>query len=320
MSPDEMTSPHRLVPGMDPEDRRAAAAAALEEFCTSEAVEAWVKTRRFMWRFSMRNQLLLALQAHDRGVTLTQVQAKWRWKRAGYGPRYDGLAEEWKGAFYVWVFKSRRRKDRSWTCCGQRLMTDRCPTCARPDHWFSVGPEYDTAQVFSFEDGTPPPPAPAVEPIDGDSHEPLIARLSDWALTELEDVDRIEFDPELAPDHGGFFNRGAKLICVNKNRSPNEQFATLVHECCHAMGVDYEKYSRGDAELIVESAAMLACASLGLDTGAQALGYVAGWGGAEGQSPAQALHTHLAVIDGLARRIEKALIDTDTTPQEATAA
>ncbi len=58
----------------------------------------------------------------------------------------------------------------------------------------------------------------------------------------------------------------------------NAQLRTLIHECAHAPGIDYERYSRAQAEVIVDTVTYLAAASVGLAVDGETIPYVAGWG------------------------------------------
>ena len=78
---------------------------------------------------------------------------------------------------------------------------------------------------------------------------------------------------------------------------------TLVHELVHALGVGYREYGREIAEVLTETAAFVACRSLGLDTAGMSVPYVAGWGES---GDLDAIKTYADVVDQMARRIEEA--------------
>ena len=57
------------------------------------------------------------------------------------------------------------------------------------------------------------------------------------------------------------------------------------------------------AEVLTETAAFVACRSLGLDTSGMAVPYVASWGESD---DLDAIKTYAGVVDEMARRIEDA--------------
>jgi hypothetical protein len=77
----------------------------------------------------------------------------------------------------------------------------------------------------------------------------------------------------------------------------------LVHELAHALGVGYADYGREDAEVIVETAAVIVCGSLGLDMRAESIQYIAGWGEA---NDVEAIGKHAATVDEIASELERA--------------
>ena len=79
---------------------------------------------------------------------------------------------------------------------------------------------------------------------------------------------------------------------------------TLIHECAHALGIDYQRYSRAQAEVIVDTVTYVVCAGAGLAVDGEAIPYVAGWGE---EGALEAVTDFAETIDTLARRIEGAL-------------
>jgi hypothetical protein len=87
----------------------------------------------------------------------------------------------------------------------------------------------------------------------------------------------------------------------------------LIHEIAHAMGVDYQQYSRAQAEVIVDTVSFVVGSSVHLDLGGETIPYVAGW---RENGALEAVTECAATIDTMARRIEQAL-DTDRSPASA---
>jgi antirestriction protein ArdC len=83
----------------------------------------------------------------------------------------------------------------------------------------------------------------------------------------------------------------------------NAEVRVLVHELAHAHGVTYKDYSREDAEVIVETAAVIVCGSLGLDTSGESIPYIAGWGE---RGDLAAIKQHAETVDKIARELEAA--------------
>jgi len=82
---------------------------------------------------------------------------------------------------------------------------------------------------------------------------------------------------------------------------------TLIHECAHALGVDYQHYTRAQAEVIVDTVTFLVSASAGLAVDGETIPYIAGWGE---RGALEAVTQFAETIDKLARRIEGALSPT----------
>jgi hypothetical protein len=107
--------------------------------------------------------------------------------------------------------------------------------------------------VFELSQTEPVPAAeqvslePPSEPLSGDSHRHLLEPLRDFAQSLGYSVCFQEI-PGSAQD---WCETRAKQIVIDSKMPANAQVRTLIHECAHAMGVDYERYSRAQAEVIV---------------------------------------------------------------------
>jgi antirestriction protein ArdC len=153
---------------------------------------------------------------------------------------------------------------------------------------------FDVAQT----DGEPLPEPPC-EPITGDSHERYIAALEDHARS-------LGFTVESEPlEHaGGYCDAKRRRIVVSSDvEAPNARVRVLIHELAHAHGVGYADYGREDAEVVVETAAVIVCGALGLDTSGESIPYIAGWGEA---NDLEAIGKHAATVDEIASAIEAA--------------
>jgi hypothetical protein len=281
----------------DRDARIAAATKQLEQLCDSAAFRRWLDTRRWVHNLSWANQALISQQAALLDVVPDRVQAAWRWRKAGFFPAKGSTA------FYIWTFRSRRRKDGDWVCCAKpRGKARRCEDCGKADHYFKLGPVFAASQVVDA-DGQAPPPAPAVSPIEGDDLGPRLEPLEAWARDELGY--RVEYRDLTDEGAGGWCDTEAKLIVIDGSTSVNEMVATLVHELAHAMGITYRDRGRGEAELIVEATTYVVCQSIGLDTSGRSIPYVAGWAG---EGAVQKMRDAVSTIDELAKRLEAVLL------------
>ncbi len=175
---------------------------------------------------------------------------------------------------------------------------------------------FKTAFVFDVSQTDPIPGVelaplrPPCEPLTGDSHAHLLAPLVEFAAS-LGYVVAFQSIPGAT---GGWCDLKAKQIVVDADVAANTQVRTLVHEVTHALGVDYAKYSRAQAEVIVDTTTLIVLGGVGLDTAGETIPYVARWG-ESGALDAVSEFAHL--IDGLARRIDRALGDPEDLDRDA---
>ena len=148
---------------------------------------------------------------------------------------------------------------------------------------------------------------PPCEPLTSDSHAHLLAPLAKFAGSLGYAVSFEVIDGSV----GGWCDPKNKRIVVDAGAAPNAQLRTLIHECAHALGIDYERYLRAQAEVMVDTVTLLAASSVGLAVDGETIAYVAGWG----EDGALAAVTEFAeTIDRTARRIEEVLLaGTDQT-------
>lgn len=112
---------------------------------------------------------------------------------------------------------------------------------------------------------------------------------------------------------GGWCDMRARRIVVDATAPINAQVRTLVHECAHALGVDDERYSRAQAEVIVDTVTFIVAAGAGLEVEGESVPYIAGWGE---DGALDAVSEFAETIDRVARQIEAALPGVgEVTPQ-----
>jgi antirestriction protein ArdC len=245
---------------------------AVRELLTSEGWRQWAETRATFHRYSMGNCLLIAQQAPQ----ATQVAGFRAWQSL------DRQVRKGERSIRIMAPMSVKERDESGGETGERVT------------FFRAVPVFDIAQT----DGEPLPEVPR-EPITGDSHdhylEPLTAHARSLGFT-------VEREP--LEHAGGYCDAKAQRIVLSTAlASANAQVRVLVHELAHAHGVNYKDYSREDAEVVVETAAVIVCGSLGLDTSGESIPYIAGWGETDDLA---AIRKHAETVDEIARALEQA--------------
>jgi hypothetical protein len=269
---------------------RQKAREAVEALKTSEGWQRWLALRRHFHRYSLANQLLIALQKPD----ATRVAGFRTWLKLGYAVRRG------ERAIRIWVpVPPSKKKLDEWRAAGGDAAD-------KPRTWFRLGPVFDRSQV----DPLPPPAEPvALDPpivgVDGDD----LA----WAWPELVDLAGelgSSVTVKALPDGcGGVYELATRAIAINEEASINQRVKTLVHELGHALvraepGDDDAPMSYDEEELVVESVAFTVCGSLGLDTSGYSIPYLASW--SEG-ADLETIERAATIIDRIARRIEDAL-------------
>lgn len=254
---------------------------AAEQLLTSEGWQRWVRVRSQagLARLSLSNQLLVALARPD----ATFVAGFKGWLRLGFAVK--------KGERAVAIIAPLPVKDRdrvSGKETGETLML------------FKTVFVFDRAQVAPIDGVEQAPLQPPCEPLTGDSHAHLIAPMQAFAESLGFTV---AFEPIAGPT-GGWCDQKAKSIVVDAGAPANARLRTLIHETIHGLGVGYRDHGRERAEVIVDTATLLACSSVGLDVSGETVPYVAGWGE---DGALQAVSEFAKTIDELARRVENAL-------------
>lgn len=253
------------------QDARERLEQAVETLAGSEGWRAWVRTRAAFRRYSFHNTLLIAMQRPD----ATHVAGYRTWQRLG---RQVRRGEKGIAIFAPMTYKP---KDSD----GQETEAART--------FFRVVHVFDVSQTFGD-----PLPEPPREPISGESHAELLPRLERHASG-------IGYEVSYEPTGStalGYCDELARRIVVAPDQPANARVRTLVHELAHALGVGYEEYGREAAEVIVESAATIACASAGLDTSGESVPYIAVWG----DGATDKLRVYAAKVDELAGELERA--------------
>ncbi|MGA9875248.1 MAG: ArdC family protein [Solirubrobacteraceae bacterium] len=268
---------------------------AVERLCSSEGWQTWLATRRHFHRYSLGNQLLIAMQR----PTATRVAGFRAWLKLGYA------VQRGEKAIQIWVPIPPSRKQL------ERWREQGSDPADRPRTYFKLGPVFDRAQV-----GPLPPPAipvpldPPVHEITGDDLAPTIPSLLELAR-ELGSI--VEFET-IAGECHGYYELDSRRIAIDQDMAVNAQVATLIHELAHALlraepSADDPELERAAEELVVESVAYTVCGALGLDSSGYSIPYLASW---TERADIAILEQTAALIDRLARRIEIAILPRET--------
>ena len=280
------------------EDERAArreadrqqAREAVEALRTTDGWQRWLSLRRHFHRYSLANQLLIALQMPH----ATRVAGFRAWLKLGYAVRRG------ERAIKIWVpVPPSKRKLEDWRAAGA-VPAD------RPRTWFRLGPVFDRSQVDPL-----PPPA---EPVSLDP--PVVAVTGDdldWAWPQLitlaASIGSVVSVKLLPRGCGGVYDLSDLSITISSDATINHRVKTLVHELGHAL-LREEPDDEGTAmsydeeELVVESVAFTVCGSLGLDTSGYSIPYLASW---SEDAQLSTIERAAGLIDRIARRIEDSL-------------
>jgi len=252
-------------------EQRERIESATRALLSSDGWRKWAETRARFHSYSWGNCALIAMQAPE----ATQVAGFKAWQALGRQVRKG------ERSIRIMAPMSVKQKDESGDDTGERAM------------FFRAVPVFDVAQT----DGEPLPERPTA-PIVGDSHARYLGPLKAHAGT-------LGFAVEYEPlEHArGYCDPAAKRIVISTNvGSANGQVRVLIHELAHAHGVGYKEYGRSDAEVIVETAAVIVCGALGLDTSGESIPYIASWGEA---NDLEAIRKHAETVDQIATELER---------------
>lgn len=276
-----LTDAERAARRQADRDRIEQAARAL---LTTEGWQRWIKVRATngLSRYSLRNQWLIAIECHARGITPTYV--------AGFRAflALNRCVRKGEKAIKILAPVAVKQRDESGEETGEKRI------------FFRTVPVFDVSMTEPLPGVEPVPLTPPAQPIDGDSHAHLIAPLQERAGELGYRVDLRDL-----PDHGpgGWCDAKRKQIVIATGLA-NRQVRTLVHELAHALGVGYEQYGREKAEVLVDCVTYIVCSSVGLDVGGESIPYIAGWGE---DGALAAIQEYAETIDAIARRIEDAV-------------
>jgi antirestriction protein ArdC len=268
---------------------------AVEALRRSDGWQRWLRVRGRFHRYSFHNQLMIAYQCPE----ATRVAGFRAWMKLGYCVRKG------ERAIRIWAPSPPSKKRM------EQWRREGADPDARPRTYFRLVPVFDRSQVDPLPGfpGGPAPLDPPHEPIAGDSLEPLFEPLAEFGRSLGLTVD-VEPVPGSAAGYHEPSNDRVVIDVRSPSFSPNAQVSTLVHELAHALvridRLDGDpKLPYAEEEVVAESVAFTVCSSLGLDTSAESVPYLAGW---DERSEGDPIESYAALIDRLARRIEDAVL------------
>lgn len=273
---------------------------AVEALRSSEGWQRWLNARGTFHRYSLRNSILIAMQCPQAKL----VAGFRRWLSLGYCVRKG------EKAIHIWQpVPPSKQALAAWRKAGSDPDD-------KPRTHFKLGPVFDRSQVDALpEPAQPAPLDPPIRDVGGDELAPTWMPLV--ALGE-----QIGSTVALAAiDGDGAYTHATRAITINAQLSVNQQVLALCHELAHAL----VRADRQDAdptldyageEWAAECVAFVVCRSLGVDTQANSVPYLATY---LESAPVGTIERTAALIDRLARRIEDVVgevDDDDTTDRQ----
>lgn len=257
---------------------------ASEELLSSEGWARWVRIRAMFHSYSAGNCMLLAAECHKRGIVPQHIAGFRTWLKLGRCVRRGEVALRILAPVTV------KQRDAQGEETDDRRV------------FFRTAFVFDVSQTAILDGVEPVSLEPPREPLTGDSHGHLLEPLRAFAESLGYSV---SFE-NIEGSAGGWCDPKRRRIVVDAAVPANAQLRTLIHELAHALGVTYERYSRPQAEVIVDAVTYVAASSVGLAVDGETIPYVAGWGE---DGALEAVTEFAETIDAIARRIEQVLTD-----------
>jgi antirestriction protein ArdC len=289
------------------EKERELVKASVEALRSSEGWQAWLESRSRFHKYSLGNQLLIAVQGAmmvEKGwITAPprRVAGFKKWLELGYAVRKrPETVPEGAWGIKIWApippGKAAKAAYEAAVKAGER--PDRLRT------FFRLAAVFGDTQVDPLPEMEQVPIRPPLVEVEGDSlaaaWEPLVVLAGEIGYdVALEDT----------RPAGGYMREADRHIAVNEHASVNQRCRTLVHELAHALvredrQEDDPKLEYAEEELVAESVAMSVSGVLSLDTASYSVPYLASW--AE-KADLEVLEATAKLINRLANRIEDAL-------------
>ncbi len=261
---------------------------AARALLSSEGWQRWVRvrSRNGLARYSVGNQILLAMQAPHASF----VAGFHAWHELGRTVR--------KGQHGLRILAPMPLRDQDESASGSKADEGKVRVL------FKSVAVFDVSQTEPLTGCEPVELEPPCEPITGDSHQHLLAPLVALAGQLGYRVDVRPVDGSA----GGWCDSKQKLIVVSAALAANARVRVLVHEIAHALGIGYADLGRERAEVMVDCVTYIVCGQLGLDTSGESIAYVAGWGE---EGALDAIQAYAQTIDDVARRLHDSVTAND---------
>lgn len=277
---------------------------AIEKIKTPEGWTKWLEFAATLPQYSFNNQVLLAGQAEERGITPRAFGPFSLWKKAGYSVNKGEKAYRILAPVLKKLPFSKKN--------GTIIDRDKLDTWDKADViWLRKAVAFKSAATFEIGQTTAAneeiiPEELRPKQITGLAPEGLIENLH--AVAEANNTP-ISYRP-LAELNGaqGFFryNRedpSKRDIVIGQELDSAGRAATLVHEVAHMHMHLESKAPTSQKEIEAESVAYLVAAWNGLDLTDRTVNYVAGWAGFDVDKVKEAAERVLAAANELTEQI-----------------
>ena len=258
---------------------------AVAQLTDSDGWKRWVRvrSRNGLARYSLHNQLLIALQRPDASYV------------AGFKAflALDRCVR--RGEKGIRILAPIPRK-----AVGARETETPGSDDGRSRPRFGSVTVFDVAQTEPLPGSDPVSLQAPTAPVTGETHGRLLTPLEDLAMELGYSVSQQIVDGAAE----GWCDPSHRRIVVNRALPSNARVRVLVHELAHALGVGYQQHGRASAEVIVDTVTYIVCASVGLDVAASSVPYIADWGE---MASGETIRCSAALIDQIAGRIEDAI-------------
>ncbi len=275
-------------------------------------------------RYSLGNQLLLMMQADERGITPQFFLPYGKKDRSTGWLKHNRQVRHGEVSFKVWAPIRRRPTEEQaaeWEAAGRTVRRDPDGRPSVQVVGFRLAPTFDLSQTDGEPFEVPTVQRLRRQRLSSAGAPQLLA--GDDPTDAFDDAVKLIKDagysfelatpgsPHLGTANGVTVGGDVMLVQVRNDVSTAQRLKTTVHElahirCDHLTGARVgENLHRGRRETEAESVAHIVCKALGLDTAAHSDAYVMGWANGDMDLVKQCAQTVL--------RVAKQIL-TDLTP------
>jgi len=269
--------------------------AAVVDLADSDAWRRMLDVAGRFHRYSWRNQVLLAMQAEDRGIRLTRVAGFNRWKELGRAVR---RAES--GLAILAPLKRRLSGEEAAKLAAEgKQAYDSEGRPAMVVRGFRIEYVWDQSQTEPIEGAEQLAGPRSWISQHGDGPEGLWDAI--WILIEAEGY-AIEHRPPVGGDGSahGWSDHDRRIVWIRSDVDEAEQIRVAIHELAHVRADHNGRdISRAQGETEADSIAHVVATWAGLDICASSVDYITGWSGGD----SDVLEAALAAIHDTATAI-----------------